>query len=203
MLLCFPSGQQNSACTSPLESELNGTAEFEYLSTTGVTVLFPDLQFNCTGYVQSIGSLVFQQETQTTAHYFQIQIWRPSSETNYTLIAAETINDITPSSNVADNIKIYNKNYTSSTKLYFRKNDVIGMYIPNSNSAVMPLIPVFLRNPNDEDTRTRMHWLRTTFVPCQISLCSSTVRDVVLQTRFTGRSSCSVSTCVLYTSSYS
>lgn len=156
------------SCTTNLfETQLN-ISNVSYITTNdiGVQVLLPDMQFNCNGSITYLEGLVFLPGN---SHFFVFQIWRPTSNNTYSVIASQFISEGDPLLKLYGtsdpNIKRFN---LTGKNLNYQKEDIVGYYLPPSTSPYQPFLPVFSTNNSGGG---RVYYTRTKSV-CSMALCS-------------------------------
>lgn len=171
------------SCTTNLfETELNisNVSNISYIKTTsdlGVQVLLPDIQFNCNGYITYLEGLVFLPGN---SHHLIFQIWRPTSNNTYSVIASQRISQglsVQLYETSVSNIKRFN---ITGKNLNYQEGDIVGYYMPKTTTVFQPFLPVFSTNNSGGG---RLYYTRTKNV-CSMALCSPRVllmEDIKLQ----------------------
>ena len=158
------------SCTSPFETQLN-ISNVSYITTTsdlGVQVLLPDMQFNCNGSITSLEGLVFLPGD---SHYFDFQIWYPTSNNTYSVRASQSITQgLFKNLHDTSDERIKRFNVTGEN-LNYQEGDIVGYYLPQKMPLFHPFLPVFSTN-NSGGGRLYYTRTRTRENVCSMALCS-------------------------------
>ena len=151
-------------------------------------IIFPGIQFDCTGYITAWSALTVLDirfiQPHTLLHQIHFQVWRPNvARTSYSLVGSNQLTfDYDELRNVfqTDNsTPTAFFNFTNKTigmdQIYFQPKDVVGCLIPAHYRSIVPsLTPAYAMGMNVTD----MYLLHTSKQLCEISHCDESAKVI-------------------------
>ena len=168
------------SCTNPLQETLLSNDDMTYFPHSEVQILMLDVQFNCTGSISKLDGMF--HVTGLGAHLIAFQIWRPTANNTYEQVSSQYIRD----TELNDHPYIPNiQNFSIEPNMYFQRGDIIGFYIPSTDSVRDPISLVYTNGTSDGN-EGRLYYINSAFSPCKVVMCEETqsiLKGVQLQMR--------------------
>ena len=123
----------------------------------GTLILIPEMSFGCSGVISSWKGLVSASES-SMFEALSLQVWRPAGDGSggYDLVGSDFVMfDSSDFGEGTDNTTNQNKYYSSFDKegisTSFQQGDIVGCFIPSSNSSLGPLEFVYKNSSSLEE----------------------------------------------------